>query len=192
MLDQKKTYSLSYFQKNLLVTWNKIKDHSSVIGNNHANFYADALVISKSFLPFMVPYYFLNIEGKLVFGNAYYVAKKLFNAVYSVGWKTRCVNDIISVDFCSYFNKAKIFCVWHSDDKIRSGYTCTVLVALQLYFIKVFHYCLHVTKRKKIYNPKYLSIACIWCNLVKNSDYMFSYAHNINVQKFLLFDAILK
>ncbi|KAG9290937.1 hypothetical protein G9A89_011087 [Geosiphon pyriformis] len=58
--------------------------HSGVVGNEHADFYADAAVISKFFLPMVVPYHFFVIEGRPVFENVRHVTKKLFNAVYFV------------------------------------------------------------------------------------------------------------
>ncbi|KAG9304762.1 hypothetical protein G9A89_003936 [Geosiphon pyriformis] len=119
----------------------------------------------ESFLPLMMSYCFLNVEDRSVIGNAYYVVKNLFNAVYSVGWETRCVGRIIGAELCGHFDKAKTFCVWHPNGKIRSDCICTVLVALWSYFIKAFYYCLPVAKRKKMYNSRYLNIACIQCGL---------------------------
>ncbi|KAG9299499.1 hypothetical protein G9A89_020670 [Geosiphon pyriformis] len=79
-------------KKGLLITWNKVKGHFGVVKNEHINFYANAAVISKSFLPLMVPYHFLNVEGRLVSKNACYVAKKLFNTVHSY-----CINDTLII-----------------------------------------------------------------------------------------------
>ncbi|KAG9287587.1 hypothetical protein G9A89_019648 [Geosiphon pyriformis] len=166
-----------------------VKNHSGVVENKHANFYADTAVTSKFFLLFVVFYCFLVVKSRLVSGNAHYVAKKLFNSVYSVGWEARCVGNIISVDLSICFDKARIFCVWHPDGKIRSGYTSTASATLQLYFMKMLHHCLPVAKRKKIYN---LSVACIQCDLVEDFDHVFFCSHDVNVRNTLLSDATLE
>ncbi|KAG9295496.1 hypothetical protein G9A89_013525 [Geosiphon pyriformis] len=165
----------------LLVTWNKVKSHFGVVENKHANFYANAAVASKFFLPLVVPYRFLRVENRHVSRNAHYIAKKLFNAVHSVGWKAKYVGSFVSAGLCNHFDKAKIFCVWHPDGKIKSGYTSNASATLRSYFMKVLYHHLPVAKRKKLYNLRYPSIACIWCELVENSDHVFSCAYDVNV-----------
>ncbi|KAG9299948.1 hypothetical protein G9A89_009676 [Geosiphon pyriformis] len=98
-------------RKNLSVMWNKVKGHSGVIENECADFYANIAVIFKSFLPIAIPYRFLIVEGRSVFGNTCYFAKKLFNAVYTVGWEARCVDSVIGVGLNDHFDKARTFCV---------------------------------------------------------------------------------
>ncbi|KAG9298925.1 hypothetical protein G9A89_015947 [Geosiphon pyriformis] len=164
------------FKKNLLVTWIKVKGHSGIIGNKPANFYTDAVIISESFLPLVVSYCFFNVEGRPVSRNTYHVAKKLFNAVYSVGWEARCIGSIINVSLYDCFDKAKTFC-------IKSGYTNTASVTLWSYFIKVLYHHLPVAKRKKMYNPNYP---------IENSDHIFSCSYDINVQDILLSDTALE
>ncbi|KAG9284669.1 hypothetical protein G9A89_003629 [Geosiphon pyriformis] len=137
-------------------------------------------------------HYVIAKKGRPVFENTCHVVKKLFNTVYSVGWKARCVGSVISVDLSNYFDKARTFCVWHPNDKIRSGYTSTVLATLWLYFIKVFYHCLSVAKRKKMYNLNYPSVTCIQCGLVENSDHIFSCDYDVNIRATLLFNTTLE
>ncbi|KAG9291582.1 hypothetical protein G9A89_022001 [Geosiphon pyriformis] len=179
-------------KKNLSVMWNKVKDHSGIVKNKHADFYANATVTSKSFLPIVIPYHFLIVEGRPVSRNTHHVAKKLFNAVYSVGWEARCVDSVISVDLSNCFDKARIFCVWHPNGRIRSGYTSTASVTLQSYFMKALHYYLPVAKKKKMYNPNYPSVFCIQCGLVEDFDHVFSCSRDVNVRNILLSDATLE
>ncbi|KAG9296155.1 hypothetical protein G9A89_014747 [Geosiphon pyriformis] len=153
--------------------------------NECANFYADAAVTSGFFLSLMVPYHFLNVESRSVSGNTCHVAKKLFNTA-------RCVGGIISVSLSSHFDKVKTFCVWHSDGRIRFGYTSTVSATLWSYFIKVLYHCLPMAIRKKKYNLNYLNIACIQYGLVKDSDHVFSCICDVNVWDTLLSDATLE
>ncbi|KAG9304928.1 hypothetical protein G9A89_003096 [Geosiphon pyriformis] len=140
----------------------------------------------------ILPYQFLIVEGKSVFENAHHIAKKLFNAVYTVGWEARCVDSVVNMGLDNYFDKARIFCVWHPDDRIKSGHTSTALATLWSYLMKTLHYCLPVAKRKKMYNLSYSSIACIWCGLVEDSDHVFSCDHDVDVRNTLLSDANLE
>ncbi|KAG9303064.1 hypothetical protein G9A89_000096 [Geosiphon pyriformis] len=119
-------------KKDLSITWNKIKDYSGIVGNKRANFYANAAVVSEFFLSLVVFYHFFNVEGK----------------------SARCVSSIISVSLSDCFNKAKTFCVWHSDNRIRSGYTSPMSIIFWSYFMKAFYH----------YLP---------CGLVEDSDYVF-------------------
>ncbi|KAG9296646.1 hypothetical protein G9A89_002917 [Geosiphon pyriformis] len=179
-------------RKDLSVNWNKVKSHSGVVGNECANFYADATVASKFFLPLVVFYYFLRVEDRPVSGNACHVVKKLFNAVHFVSWEAKCVGSFISAGFCDCFDKAKTFCVWHPDGKIKYGYTSNASVTLQSYLIKVLHHHLPMAKRKKLYNLRYPSIVCIWCGLVEDSNHVFSCVHDANIRETLLFDASME
>ncbi|KAG9290241.1 hypothetical protein G9A89_022217 [Geosiphon pyriformis] len=166
-------------KKGLSITWNKVKSHSGVVRNECANFYADATVASKFFLPLVVFYHFLRVEDRLVSGNARHIAKKLFNAVHSVSWEAKCIGSFISAGLCNHFDKAKTFCVWHPDDKIKSGYTSSASATLH-------------GQKKRLYNLRYPSIAYIRCELVEDFDYVFSCAHNANVWETLLSDASME
>ncbi|KAG9305670.1 hypothetical protein G9A89_022592 [Geosiphon pyriformis] len=191
--DSQASLDLCEFGGGLSVTWNKVKSHSGVVGNEYANFYTDAAVASKFFLPLVVPYRFLRIEDRPVSRNACHIAKKLFNAVHSVGWKAKCVGSFVSTGLCDHFDKIKTFCVWHSDGKIKSDYTNSASVTLWSYLMKALHYHLPVAKRKRLYNLRYPSIVCIWCGLVEDSDHVFSYTHDANAGSSInLFTALAK
>ncbi|KAG9288619.1 hypothetical protein G9A89_006720 [Geosiphon pyriformis] len=191
MVKSLKKYDI-VFANQLLNRHGTFKDHSGVVRNEYANFYANATITSKSFLSFVVPCCFFNVEGRPVFRNACHIAKKLFNAVYSVGWEAKYVGSIISVDLCDCFDKARIFCVWHSNGKIKSDYINTASVTLWSYFIKALHYCLPVAKKKKLYNLNYPSIACIQCGLVEDFDHVFFCTYDVNIWKTLLFNTTLE
>ncbi|KAG9286478.1 hypothetical protein G9A89_014644 [Geosiphon pyriformis] len=159
--------------------------HSDVIRNERANFYVDAAVTSEFFLSLVVPYHFLNVKDRFVFRNACHVAKKLFNT-------TRCVGSVISVGLSDHFDKARTFCVWHPNGRIRSGYTSAVSAAFWSYFMKVLYYCLPMAK-KKMYNLNYPNITCIWCDLMEDFDHVFSCSFDINTASSIdLFMALVK
>ncbi|KAG9299947.1 hypothetical protein G9A89_009675 [Geosiphon pyriformis] len=58
--------------------------------------------------------------------------------------------------------------------------------------MKALYYCLPVAKKKKMYNPSYPSIVYIQCDLVEDSDHVFSCDHDVDVRNILLSDANLE
>ncbi|KAG9294353.1 hypothetical protein G9A89_001858 [Geosiphon pyriformis] len=71
--------------KNLLVAWNKIKSHSGVYGNEHADLLANAVTIFVIVLSVETSCRFLSIEEKPVSRNAHHFVRHLFDAVSFVG-----------------------------------------------------------------------------------------------------------
>ncbi|KAG9303988.1 hypothetical protein G9A89_005898 [Geosiphon pyriformis] len=68
-------------EKNLLVTWNKIKGHSGIMKNEHADFFANVTTFSEIILPLKVPYCFFCVKNRPMSGNAHHFIKNLFDAV---------------------------------------------------------------------------------------------------------------
>ncbi|KAG9284415.1 hypothetical protein G9A89_023672 [Geosiphon pyriformis] len=178
-------------KKSLSVTWNKVKGHSGDVGNECANFYTNSAVISSFILTPVVPFYFLRVEGRPVSGNAHQFVKALFNAVNFVGWEARYVGVFVDAIPYDDFDRARTFSVWHSDGKIGSGFTSSTSALLHSYFIKALHCHLLVAARKRLYNSKYPSVACIRCGLLENSDHTFSCLSDNNARKELLSAAAL-
>ncbi|KAG9287263.1 hypothetical protein G9A89_008893 [Geosiphon pyriformis] len=89
--------------KNLLVCWNKIKGHSGIMGNEHADFLANTVTDFDLILPINMSCHFLSVEDRPVSRNAYYFVRHLFDAVNFVGWNSKCVfgavNDILHNSF---------------------------------------------------------------------------------------------
>ncbi|KAG9284936.1 hypothetical protein G9A89_006314 [Geosiphon pyriformis] len=120
----------------------------------------------------------LNVENRPVFGNTCHFVKNLFEAVNFVNWESKFGANIVDVSFAEDVNSFKFFSVWHPDGGICSGYTSLFSAALWSYFMKSLYYCLLVTMRKRLYDPKYPSVVCIRCGVVKNSDHLFLCKHD--------------
>ncbi|KAG9294497.1 hypothetical protein G9A89_009344 [Geosiphon pyriformis] len=144
-VSEKKHIYHSISKKNLSVMWKKIKRHSSIVGNEQADFFANAAVTSKSVLSFNVPYCFFGIENQSVLGNMHHFVRGLFNAINFVNWKSKCAFYVVDENFACIINMSRSFNIWHSN----------------------------IAVRKRLYNPKYPSILCIRCGLIEDLDHSF-------------------
>ncbi|KAG9296319.1 hypothetical protein G9A89_014911 [Geosiphon pyriformis] len=140
--------------KNLAVTWRKVKRHSGVIENKCADFFVNVATLSKFVLLLSVPYHFLSIEDRPVSENVRHFVRKLFDVI-------------------NFF-----FSVWHPDGGICSGYTSSFSASLWFYLIKSLYYCLPVAIRKRLYDLKYPSVVCIKCEMVEKSNHSFLCKHD--------------
>ncbi|KAG9285331.1 hypothetical protein G9A89_010806 [Geosiphon pyriformis] len=156
-----------------------IKGHSDIIENEQVDFLANITVFSKSMLSLDVPYHFLRVKDRPVSENACYFIKNLFNAVNFV--------NIIETGDAGKIDAHKSFSVWHPNGRIQSGYTSLFSASLQSYLMKSLHRCLLVTVRKRLYDPRYLSVMCIRCSMVEDSDHLFLCSHDNNAKRIILF-----
>ncbi|KAG9289438.1 hypothetical protein G9A89_007999 [Geosiphon pyriformis] len=177
---------------NLLVSWNKVKRHLGVVGNKHANFFASAATKSKFVLSVSITYCFIVVKGRPVSENACYSVRSLFEAVSFVGWKSKYTSVAVNVNLNKLIDMCWTFSIWHSDDRIYSGFFSSVSMTLRSYFMKALHYQLLIVKRKKLYRMCYPNILCIWCGLVKDFYYIFLCIKDSIVKEKLISDIIGK
>ncbi|KAG9303488.1 hypothetical protein G9A89_018384 [Geosiphon pyriformis] len=135
--------------KNLVVNWVKVKDHSSVLGNEHANKLAKNAVFLDWFLPHLI-------------------------ACYEVGsgfW-------VMVGSLCADIDWYKSFLVWHLDSHLAASFTSMQTADFQMYFIKVLHCQLPVAVCKRLYDKCYPSVVCLFCGDIEVSDHIFSCSFN--------------
>ncbi|KAG9306902.1 hypothetical protein G9A89_002571 [Geosiphon pyriformis] len=109
--DRKSWIQETIVLKNLSVVWNKVKSHSGVYGNEHANLLANAATSSVVVLPVGTSCHFLSIEKKPVSGNAHHFIKHLFDAVSFVSWEAKYVNYAVENTMHNIINVQYIFSV---------------------------------------------------------------------------------
>ncbi|KAG9298039.1 hypothetical protein G9A89_018867 [Geosiphon pyriformis] len=95
------------FRKHLSVNWQKVKGHSDVIKNKQADFFTDTATVTSFLLPLKIPYWFLTVEDRIVFGNAYCFVKSLFSAISFVKWESKCIDSIMNTDIGSGLDMAR-------------------------------------------------------------------------------------
>ncbi|KAG9295300.1 hypothetical protein G9A89_021231 [Geosiphon pyriformis] len=135
---------------NLVVNWVKIKGHSGVSDNKHANKLAKDVVFSDWFLSHLVGECFLKASGTAVSGNSRYFVHNVFR---SIGSGSRIVVSSLCADIDWY----KSSLVWHSDSHLTADFTSMWTTGFQTYFMKC-----------------YPSVVCLFCGDIKVSDHIFS------------------
>ncbi|KAG9294280.1 hypothetical protein G9A89_021639 [Geosiphon pyriformis] len=150
----------------------KIKSHSGIVGNEHANFFVDAATDSKFVLPISVMHHFFAVKGRPVSSNARRFVKCLFDA------ESRCTEYAVNLDLN------------HPDGSICSGFSSSASAALRSYFIKALHHCLSTAKRKRVYKLSYPNILCICCSLTNDSNHIFLCKKDSDTKKELIFNMI--
>ncbi|KAG9285361.1 hypothetical protein G9A89_010836 [Geosiphon pyriformis] len=104
-------------RKNLDVNWIKVKSHSDVSGNKHANALTRAAVFSNRCLPYIVNKQFLQADDMTISGNS-------------------CLHA--DIDW------SRSLLVWHPDFYLAAGFTSTCTAGFCSYFIKTLHHHLPV------------------------------------------------
>ncbi|KAG9295281.1 hypothetical protein G9A89_021212 [Geosiphon pyriformis] len=123
-------------------SWHKVKSHSGILGNEHADSLADAASLSDWFLPSHVSEHFLVADGSIVSGN--------FRHFKIGSGSSFLVDGLLSdVDWLRSFR------VWHSDSHMATGFTS--------------RYTADFSVQKHLYNKCYSSVLCLYCKKILNS-----------------------
>ncbi|KAG9293319.1 hypothetical protein G9A89_007565 [Geosiphon pyriformis] len=109
--------------KNLNVNWIKIKDHSGVLGNEHANAFAGAAVFSDMHLFHMINKHFFRTGGTAVFGNSRYFIHDVFQSVYHACWEIGSGFWVLVDSLYADVDWSKSSLVWYLDFYLAAGFT---------------------------------------------------------------------
>ncbi|KAG9287363.1 hypothetical protein G9A89_023735 [Geosiphon pyriformis] len=154
---------VSEMNKDLSVSWVKIKGHSEIPGNVEAGLAAGAVSESPFSLCVNVREYFLVAEDVTVSGNARHFVRNIFRSVCCVHWEAG--------SGCNVVPDVMIGCIdW-------------VVTA------KAVHRRLLVVIRKRLYDKCYSSVLCLFCGGVEFSDYIFTCVHESGVRGEILAEA---
>ncbi|KAG9300423.1 hypothetical protein G9A89_010048 [Geosiphon pyriformis] len=80
------------YHKNLNINWHKIKDHSDVLGNEHADELARTVALSNWHLPYLINECYLRVNSVAIFDNSKHFVQDVFQSVYC-----------LSVAMCKWF-----------------------------------------------------------------------------------------
>ncbi|KAG9290645.1 hypothetical protein G9A89_011608 [Geosiphon pyriformis] len=158
-------------RKNLDVNWIKVRDHSGVLGNEHANTLAGAAASSGVHLPHRINECFLKAGSTVVSGNSRHFVHDVFRSIYYAHWEISSGSRVLVDSLCADVDWVRSCSVWHLDSHLAAGFTSARTAGYQTYFMKALHHCLSVAVRKRLYNKGYPSVMCLFCEI---SDHVFS------------------
>ncbi|KAG9291896.1 hypothetical protein G9A89_004834 [Geosiphon pyriformis] len=147
--------------KKLRVSFHKVKSHSGVSGNKHADAIAGATSLFNWYLPPRLSEHFLSADGGIVSGNSRH---------FEVGFGS----GVLVGGLSSEVDWPHLSLVWHPDLHIVAGFISRSTSSMRTYFIKSLHHWLPVAVRKHLYDRCYPSMLCLYCGEVKMSDHGFS------------------
>ncbi|KAG9304014.1 hypothetical protein G9A89_005924 [Geosiphon pyriformis] len=113
---------LSSKDKNLSVSWAKVRGHAGVPGNVKTDRFVGEAAGSSYVLPVRVRECFLVAEDTVVLGNAHHFIKDLFRSVCRTHWEAGPGCDVISIDILRDFDWVSSVRVWHSNSHMLAGF----------------------------------------------------------------------
>ncbi|KAG9292177.1 hypothetical protein G9A89_023897 [Geosiphon pyriformis] len=156
--------------KDLSVSWVKVKGHSGIPGNVRADLAAGAASGSPFSLCADVREHFLVAKGV---------------AVSEAGPGCDVVPDAM-IGCIDWVVTAK---VWHPDSHMLAGFTSRTFSSLCTYVMKAVHRRLPVAVRKRLYDKCYPSVLCLFCDEVEFSDHVFTCVYKSGIRGEILAEA---
>ncbi|KAG9301746.1 hypothetical protein G9A89_003292 [Geosiphon pyriformis] len=160
--------------KVLNVAWHKVKGHSGVLGNEHADVIASADSVSDWFFSLYLDEHFLMADGNIVSDNSRHFVYDTFHAMCHACWEVGSGSKFLPDNLRTDINWSRSSLVWHFDLHMATSFTSRILANTHSYFMKALHHRLPVAVRKWLYNRLYLSVLCLYCGDVEVSDHVFS------------------
>ncbi|KAG9302153.1 hypothetical protein G9A89_020587 [Geosiphon pyriformis] len=135
--------------------WIKVKRHSDIVDNNHADALVYATAHSELVLSVGISNSFFMADGLTIFGNVYYFICDIYHAVNWALWKAGPRANVLNKYTAS---------VWHFDSYMLAEFTSKKSAVLRTYLMKAVHRRL----------PCYPSVLCLMCGNIEFSDHAFT------------------
>ncbi|KAG9305201.1 hypothetical protein G9A89_010709 [Geosiphon pyriformis] len=113
--------------KVLNIAWHKVKGHSGVLGNKHADVIAGADFVSDWFFPPHLDEHFLMADNNIVSGNSRH---------FVLGSGSKFLPDNLQADV----DWSRSSLVWHPDLHMATSFTSRILANVHSYFMKALHH----------------------------------------------------
>ncbi|KAG9303579.1 hypothetical protein G9A89_018475 [Geosiphon pyriformis] len=175
--------------KDLVVSWVKVKGHSGVSGNEKADLAARAASGSSFLLLAGVREHFLVVESTAVSGNAHHFVRDIFWSICHAYWEAGPDYDVIPDALIGCINWVVMAKVWHPDSHMLTGFTSCKSSMLRTYLMKAVHRRLPVAVKKRLYNKCYPDVLCLLCSGVKFPDHAFTCVHEFGIHDEILAEA---
>ncbi|KAG9291585.1 hypothetical protein G9A89_022004 [Geosiphon pyriformis] len=175
--------------KDLVVSWVKVKDYSGVSGNERADLAAWAVSGSSFSLLAGVRKRFMVAKSIAVSSNACHFVRNIFWLICHTHWEAGPGYDVIPDALIGCIDWVVMAKVWHLDSHMLTGFTSHKSLTLHTYLMKAVHRRLLVAVRKRLYNKYYPGILCLLCGGVKFSDHAFTCVHESGIRDKILAEA---
>ncbi|KAG9294968.1 hypothetical protein G9A89_017762 [Geosiphon pyriformis] len=175
--------------KDLSVSWVKVKGHSGIPGNVRADLAAGAAFGSPFSFCADVREHFLVAEGIAVSGNACYFVRNIFRSICCAHWKAGAGCNVVPDAMIGCIDWVVTAKVWHPDFHMLAGFTSRTSSTLCTYIMKAVHRRLPVAVRKRLYNKCYSSVLCLFYGEVEFSDHVFTCVHESGICGEILVEA---
>ncbi|KAG9285577.1 hypothetical protein G9A89_004019 [Geosiphon pyriformis] len=156
--------------KDLSVSWVKVKGHSGISGNVRADLAA-------------------GLWGVAVSGNAHHFVRDIFRFICCAHWKAGPGCDVVPDVMIGCIDWVVTAKVWHPDSHMLAGFTSRASSLLRTYVIKAVHRRLLVAIRKRLYDKCYPSVLCLFCGKMEFSDHVFTCVHESGIRGEILAEA---
>ncbi|KAG9306333.1 hypothetical protein G9A89_018216 [Geosiphon pyriformis] len=167
--------------KDLSVSWVKVKGHSGIPGNVRADLAAGAVSGSSFSLCADVRKHFLVAEGVAVSDNARHFVRNIFQSICCARWEAGPGCDVVLDVMIGCIDWVVTAKVWHPDSHMLAGFTNCASLTLRTYVMKTVHRRLPVAVRKRLYDKCYPSVLCLFCGEVEFSDHIFTCVHESGI-----------
>ncbi|KAG9303008.1 hypothetical protein G9A89_006225 [Geosiphon pyriformis] len=159
--------------KNLNICWFKVKRHSGVLDNEHADTLAMTAAMSEHFLPLHVNMCYILAGGVTVSENFRYFVYDIFYCIYCAQWEIGSSSRILVTSLHGDVNWHKSSFVWYSDMYMATSSTGKCSADARTYFMKALYHCLSVAVCKCLYNRSYSSVLCLYYGKVEVFNHVF-------------------
>ncbi|KAG9289843.1 hypothetical protein G9A89_015423 [Geosiphon pyriformis] len=146
--------------KNLSVSWHKIKDHSGISENEHANLIAGAASLSVA-------------DNSVVSGNSRHFVHDIYHSICHTCWEVGSGSKFLANNLLSEVDWPYSLLVWHPDLHMATSFTNKLSAGICTYFMKALYYRLPVVVQKRLYNRCYPSVLCLYCGEIETLDHVF-------------------
>ncbi|KAG9300883.1 hypothetical protein G9A89_015339 [Geosiphon pyriformis] len=160
--------------KDLAVSWVKVKSYFGVPGNNRADTLADKTAGSPFSLPAGVCKCFLVAEDTAILGNTCHFVRDVYRSICCAYWETGPSHDVVSVASLQSFDWIASTQVWHPNLHMLAGFTSCKFAILCTYLIKALH--------------RRLPVACLLCGEMELPDHIFTCLWDVYIQEDILLE----
>ncbi|KAG9287643.1 hypothetical protein G9A89_023993 [Geosiphon pyriformis] len=162
------------YDKNLKVSWCKVKSHFGILGNKHADMIAGAASLSNWCLSFCLDEHFIVADYGVVSGNSRHFVHDIYQSICHARWEVSSGSKFLKDSLQFNVNWVYSSLVWHLDLHMAAGFTSRSSTNACTYFMKALHYHLPVAIRKHFYRRLYPSVLCLYYGDMEVSDHAFS------------------